>query len=962
MRLSRSIVLTLLFCLEAGLLWAKQPLLRHYTIRDGLASNVVYDVFQDSKGFIWFSTDQGVSRFDGTTFRNFTSEDGLPDNDIFGVREDRWHRYWLMCFSRKPCYLYNDKVYNSANDPFCRKLKESDVQYKDLVNGPNGNQCLIGRHVIMLDSNSFSIRLYNENAALYIHYLARKGKEYVNSGFGISELSSTRKQALPEGNYWRLIYDDKNALGFDNDRKYVDQWEFSAAGIRKVSTTPVHSRIHHFSKMPDGNILCCTEKGMQVYETASGKLKKDPALPDNIFPNCSLLDHEGNRWFTTINDGVYLMLEATPYIINTQSGLSGNNILSLYMSDSNRLLAGGDQGRLNIIAGNKISHFSVVEEGQPNRILFARMINDRTAIIACDAGLFSIDMKTRKPHFLYSGNFKAGKVCRGYCLTGSAYGLGRYDIATRSFNDLFQHRITAVEEDARGVIWLGALDGLYYYKNGKGVKFLGNEVLEQSQISSLSLNSKGEVIAGTNTSGIFVIPNPELPPEHIDRERGLNGNNCKKVLGDAEGNIWVCTENGLDRLIPQPGGAYKIHAYTLPDGLSGNRINDIAISGNWLYLATADGIVMLNKRENANKIPRLYILSINGSAVNSGAGSKLLQFAYDKNDLEIAYTGVSFTGGHNVRYKYVLKGSSGDTVFTSLSTINFSALKPGSYELLLWAKNKTGPWTLRPASLRFRIMPPPWLDLRNVIPVAVLLILLTVLFYRRSVRKVRMRTEKEADNKRQLAELEMKALRAQINPHFVFNALSSIQAYYSQHDELKANYYMTSFALFIRKTLAHSQVHWLPLTEEVQMLNTYIELEQMRFKQLFTYSIHIDPAINPEEMKVPAMLLQPYVENAINHGFRHLKNRKGILFVRFTAKDNVLHCVIEDNGVGIKQAQLNRHASHKSLGMSISRQRVDSMNRLYNAEIELLVKDKQADHEGTTGTIIEILIPLKKQN
>lgn len=230
------------------------------------------------------------------------------------------------------------------------------------------------------------------------------------------------------------------------------------------------------------------------------------------------------------------------------------------------------------------------------------------------------------------------------------------------------------------------------------------------------------------------------------------------------------------------------------------------------------------------------------------------------------------------------------------------------------------------------------------------------------MKALQKRAEHKARNRQQLAELEMKALRAQINPHFIFNALNSIQSYYSQNDELKANHYMTSFALFIRLTLIHSQSHWLPLRQEIAMLRTYIELEQMRFKELFSFTIICGPGVEPAAISMPAMLIQPYVENAINHGLRYLKGRKGLLTLKFIEQKDVLLCEVEDNGVGRGYAGNSAPPKHISLGMKINRERIDTMNRMYDIDIRIAVVDKQTDSGTPEGTLITLFIPLKKTN
>ena len=213
---------------------------------------------------------------------------------------------------------------------------------------------------------------------------------------------------------------------------------------------------------------------------------------------------------------------------------------------------------------------------------------------------------------------------------------------------------------------------------------------------------------------------------------------------------------------------------------------------------------------------------------------------------------------------------------------------------------------------------------------------------------------------KKLAEIELKAIRAQINPHFIFNCLNSIQLFVMQRDYEHAQKYLSDFSYLIRKTLDFSRRNFISLSDEITYLNTYLGLEKMRFEQKMSYEIVVDPAIATAELEVPAMLLQPYVENAVKHGMTNEDHTTGQLTIRFSqVAPDMLECVVEDNGIGIERSRALRSmpSHHQSSGMEISYNRAELLNKMYNTGIQIEIIDKSRKQANDSGTIVRILIP-----
>jgi LytS/YehU family sensor histidine kinase len=203
-------------------------------------------------------------------------------------------------------------------------------------------------------------------------------------------------------------------------------------------------------------------------------------------------------------------------------------------------------------------------------------------------------------------------------------------------------------------------------------------------------------------------------------------------------------------------------------------------------------------------------------------------------------------------------------------------------------------------------------------------------------------------------------LRQQMNPHFIFNTLNSIQYYMYQHDKLATNNYLTKFSSLMRKVLENSQHTHVPIRDELDALNLYLELELIRFKDKFEYMITVDEEIDTLLYKIPTMLIQPFVENSISHGVMPCEY-KGLIKIDLKLEDEYLTCVIEDNGIGREAAQEKKRRSesnHNSLGTQIVSSRLDLVNSLYGTSLKTIYTDLKNSKGEPEGTRVEIQIPI----
>lgn len=236
-------------------------------------------------------------------------------------------------------------------------------------------------------------------------------------------------------------------------------------------------------------------------------------------------------------------------------------------------------------------------------------------------------------------------------------------------------------------------------------------------------------------------------------------------------------------------------------------------------------------------------------------------------------------------------------------------------------------------------------------------VVILLLILRQSRQNARRRIS-EMDQK--ILEVTQANLRQQMNPHFIFNTLNSIQYYMYKHDKLATNNYLTKFSNLMRKILENSQHTAIPVRDEVDALQLYLELESIRFRDKFDYEIIIDDEIDPLMYKIPTMLIQPYVENAISHGLM-LREEKGLVTISLTLEKEYLSCVIQDNGIGreaSREINLKKQLNHNSLGTRITESRLKLVNSLYGTSLKTTFTDLKDEDGNATGTRVEIYIPI----
>jgi len=483
--------------------------------------------------------------------------------------------------------------------------------------------------------------------------------------------------------------------------------------------------------------------------------------------------------------------------------------------------------------------------------------------------------------------------------------------------------------------------------------------LLQNRILALDYFNDSLIVIGTKGSGIILYNNNKTVI-HINSEKGLSGDNVYAVCHDSSA-IWAATNKGVSKIIVSNVAPlkYSISTYNMLNGLPSNEINDLIVVKSKIWVATNKGATFFDPdsiKEAKVDLP-IYINQIHINDKDTAVLSDY-KLTYDQNNIKVNFTGLGFKNAGQLNYRYKMIGLDTGWTYTKSREIQFTTLPANDYTLIVNVMNSDKSWSNKEAMVHFTIPLPFWKEWWFQIAGVLLSTYIMFLLIRLRLKGIEQRKEKIADLNKILMNLKLKALRAQMNPHFTFNVMNSIQHFIASNDGEAANRYLSRFSKLIRLILNNSEKNAVPIADEIKALELYLELEAMRFEERFEFKINVDKSIDVLEVEIPSMLIQPYVENSIKHGILNL-GKKGIISIDIQKHNKFLKCIIEDNGVGrSKSVFLNKNISHKSFGTTITQERLAAINALNNSKLSENVIDLYDDNGDPIGARVEIYIPI----
>ncbi len=945
----------------------------NYNEEDGLNSSYTYGLIQDRNGYIWIGSDNGLFRFDGKEFKQFSSKSGLKNIEALYSYPMPNGEIFIATFLNNFAYLKNGTVINSDMNSELKKIKfkhNPDYAYGKnelyMFSATDPDDIFVYQNEkvtrIPLDPKRdtaqvrYTFGFDPQNKLLYF-YDQSKGKNL--KAYNIVSKKETTCNISVEKN--TIIFKRDHYFIFRN-KKNIDIYELhNKFFFKKIHSLTLEENVYRIVIDKEMRIWACLEKGGVQYFRQSLKDSSPLTIPikimDQYIIHDILVDKDNNAWFSTRNNGVFFITDRFLKNYIHLPVKNNSSYIKAIAKNKQGIFLGYDEARSGIYRHKtitdlvfkkniKIEHKSIFSEGN-------------TVIFGLTKNIVQYNTETGEKQFLKECVLKnILPYTSGSVLLCTDMGLTAYNYRTHTYKEILQNErfYTALLYD-KDSLFAGTFKDLYKLNTSTKKKTLFLEGYYFTDIKKLRPN----LYAGaTNQNGIILFSNSGIL-KTITESSGLPTSQIKKLDIENRHVIWASTNSGLSR-IEMIGQEIKIDNFTQTDGLPSNVVAGCVISGDTIYAGTSKGLgilsikYLLSQKKFINKKVIVNSVEIGGKEIFDTRQPLIGQTP--DNDVTFHVSFPDFTSQGNISFRYRLEGTSGNWQVSSSPKIIFNALPPGNYTFKVFGIGYNGKRSFAATELHFEIRPKFWQTwwFKTMIislGAAALFIFITVYFQKKRNKKL-----ETLYYEKKIAELELQAIKAQINPHFIYNCLNSIQFLLYKKDYQETENYLEIFAQMIRKTLHYSEKTFMPIKEEAEYLTLYLNMEKLRLKDLFDYSITISENVN-ENWVVPSLLIQPFVENAIKHGIAGLTDRKGNIQVSFDHTGNSLCVVIEDNGIGIGNGKQKRA---DSFGVKLSQKRIETFRQLFDTYILLEIYDLYKKEERP-GTQIKLYIkPYENQN
>lgn len=907
---------------------------REYTTDDGLPQSQSLDVMQDSRGYMWIPTRNGLAQFDGHTFKSYFRRNGLPSNLVTRVIEDADGTLWAI--TANGIARFNGNEFRGYPLPDSLRIKQIGFASQTEENG---------RFFLVAGDSLGQQRTIIFDNGKYLEYSTRYS---VFNGLSLRAVAYDKR--------------DSSLYLLDPERKL---FKFC------------HGRLSPIHKGPVDKVEI--RDSLRVY-THSEAVVSDPVIPGWNKGNImfSVIDHEGTLWIGTESKVYRLVSEAfleydesdglpvNPWAIapDPSGGLwIGSVNGELVYFDGKRFIPRNDYKKLFnsftaffrgstslsngevwlsmnvgvlIWDGIKFRRLNCIPYGEQVCIIFEDPV-DRSVFIGTDRALYHLK-GSRVSVYTQMSEANLG-VAEGIARDDN----GNYWIAshlgivffdgkefTRSLSAPAQtEMVWGVLKDNRGNIWSAGSDGLFicdpdepYFKPA-----LPDEINRPANV--IRDMGDGRLIAGRMLD-ICIIDLEKYYAGKKDyysilgRSRGYTGNDCQDngIVRDADGRWWLLASDKLVQF--DPG---KIRKNEHPPAIH-------------ITLAEQSG-------------DSLALVPVLDSALFYDTGNHVIIRGKNK-DLRISYTGISTTNPEDVTFEYRMSGLTQSwSERTKERSVIFSDLAPGEYMFEVNAYNADGIKSPEPDTLMITVVP-PFLNTLTARIIMTLMALASVVALSFQIRKRLL--ERRIEAARQQAEsyrLQLNSVIRQLDPHFTFNALTSVGSLIMKGEKEKTYNYFIKLSGLLRSVLSDSAVLLKPLKEEADFVTRYCELQKLRFGDRFDYSIKIDSGVD-QNIPVPKMIIQAFAENAVKHGFENKKDR-GILLINITGKEKGIEVIVRDNGVGREAASKLQTDGH-GMGLKNINSIITMMNRVNTERITVDLTDLY-DNGQPAGTQVRVFLP-----
>lgn len=973
---------------------------KNFSTIDGLPNNSIYSIYKDTRGILWVGTANGLSAIQNGGVKNYSTLDGLAHNSCWAIVEDGNHNMWfgshgggLSFYNGKNFKIINQKK-GLINDKIRRLFIYKNLLYIGTEFGISvldiKTHKIIFSHKIIGSRNLFQVMDFVEiDSQIYFGTF--------NDGFWRVDLA---KKSIKLINHKEQ---DIFSIHKKSDSLYICHSDHINNAISKISIKDYLSNKDanlHFGSSVFWNfatdkrgITYIAGNGINfatggIYKVINNKIiNLNDAFGIESFEVWSLYydSKTDNLYVGTINKGLFKIdlkqeIKYYPASFHKKSKL---DIVSLAnFKDQNLIL---NKAGLLFLKKNKIT----TEISNQKFYDFARF-SFRTNPKLSQYEYFVSFSKTRLEAFELRGL----KIINSIIWVNSTIGLFEintdgiikeyYPYSTSAFDFTDHNKIIfqvaygkfcEVEnfrtnyafkryesnnvnnpKDAFAILPLAgkyyvasSTNGLYRYENGKFYSYYFNSIWKENEIVQIKINGKKELVVANSFGDIFIIDILKgfKIIHKIDRKL-LNGNSIS-FIECYQDYLFIGTEKGLN--------IYKNGTVRLIDeeqGLTAKTFTSSNILGTILTIGTQNGYFEFDFKDyiaskNTSRKIKITGIDVNFETINQNHfkwlsyNSDQIVLPYNKNTISINFEPKNAQYPNKLKYRYQVIGLSNSnwSKWTKDKTINLTYLPNGNYIIRLETKDLFSGEISSNDIFKIQITPPFWKTWWFLGGSFVLICICVYFIYINRIRAVKNQERNKAEIQKRFAETKMEALQSQMNPHFIFNAMNSIQNYIIDNNTDDALMYMGEFSKIIRQTLNNSSAQRIALSDEIEYLQSYITLENMRFKNQVAFELIIDENLDLFETEIPPMLIQPFVENVFVHAFdsRSLNPK---LTISFRQQDNYLFCEIIDNGKGVQSGNVSK--LHTSKGIDLAKERI----ALFQSDNSNPIVISSSQNEGTT--------------
>lgn len=962
-----SVLIILLAFVPCHLLSQRFSFIQYNTNR-GLPQSQVTSITQDNAGYLWVGTYGGLAKFDGTNFTKFGTSNGLLNNRITKIS------------------FINNELY--IGHPQGITIRKKDGSFESISHSEEGTLGSVSGFTII-------------DSTLYVS----------TNGAGLFTLDLVNRKLIPIKNSPERIRD---IIAIDKEIYMATRGGVTLFDGHKFATLKNSEDISFSGLSLENQEFLATSFNGSLYQINYQKREIKLILSDEFYVFRDLMvDNNHNKWIYS-SDGVLWIRENDTLKLTEKLGLPTNDI-DVIFQDSEENIWIGTNGKGLLRFTNEVFTYYNEKSGFPSDITIAIEIDKRknTWISTIDKGVYLIDSTGTfvEIDFIPSVVWQIVST-DNMVLFASEYGLFTYDYKTfKSYyqeNSLPSDRIIGIHSlnDSTFLISTSS-GGIKFNKYTQKLISKDTELTELKNIRMLKRRGETSYAIGDNT--LYLIQNKKIKKHRFDASLS-----CMDI--DYQGQLWIGTENGLlyekdgefinyflnkeDEIeyinfiqkhdsslyVGTNNGLYEINTvlnekyhyginYGLID-LETNFNSNYLEDNQYLWFGTASGLIKmdlnlkhlllkkaqpkLNLKEiivNNNTLDKSFVVAFNNKETSTP-----LKIRYQEKNITFNFDGIYMSNPGNLRYSYFLEGFSDDWTLPSKNNeVSLTNLPPGKYTLHFRASSDL--LNSEVFYIPFQILPPFYLTWWFFVLIGLLILFFIIYIEKTRTKRLALKNyQMKLEFQNKLTKLEQQSLNANMNRHFIFNSLNSIQYYVNASDTKSANKYLSRFAKLIRKNLdsSYNEDGMVSLADEIERLQLYLELESMRFIDKFDYAIEIEDLVEIETLKVPAMFLQPFVENSIIHGVLPLKNKKGKIEIIVTDHLNYVRIKILDNGVGITHSlstKKEQELPHQSHGMMITKKRIELLQKFSETSISMDGPHQiNEDDSSINGTVVTFKI------